>query len=321
MESSMQVSRATACPRSLSCMLDAQDLNNFATVYIEKGKYARAISTLQEALRLWEEHRVRHIHSRSQSMWCTCRYCTLDACIVYSEKQNNHTDENDKRVDSSIDTRNQASSGRGNKRRRLSMNKAILLNDNGNGDDHATVDYRRKNRSLDAIPSTNGYTYQNPIRMPKHHNMGSTCFFVIMFNLALATHLKLLNNTVEATKDEIQAALNLYELVFEYWSRLQADSNIERAKNIASNSLRFMMILFNNMSQMYRMVNNSTKQEQCLQNLMSMLMIVVEWNTRLTGTRQHTGNPGRNHNQDPFQQSIDGFLTNVMPPSQCAEAA
>ena len=325
MESSMEATGTRACTRALSYMLDAQATNNLATVYIEQGQYVAAIETLQEALRLWEEHRVRNLYSKSQSMQCTCRHCTLDACILFSERRKNHRsnqnspiNDNNKRVDISRETKSQTSHERGNKRRRLSMHKALSLNDNGNNDDPATLDFEHKNHSFDETSSTNGYTYQTPIRMPRKHNMGSSCFFIIMFNLALATHLKLLNSTVKATKDEIEAALNLYELVFEYWSRLQADSNSERAKNIASNSLRFIMILFNNMSQMYRMVNNSTKQEQCLQNLMSILMVVVEWNSRLAGTRQ---NNGRNHNHDTFQQSIDGFLTNVMPPSQCAEAA
>lgn len=318
MESSMRgVSRATARSRSIKCMLDAQDLNNLATVYIETGKYDIAIATLQDGLRQWEEHRVIQVNSRSQPTFCMCRHCTLDTCIAFSEKRDNQASNNYNGNDSSRNTA--STSERGNKRRRLSVQKSISLNENGN---YSNADDKRKTSFFSANASNQEYTYQNPIRIPKHHNMGSTCFFIIMFNLALATHLKALNSTAETNKKEvIQAAMNLYELIFEYWSRLQADSNVTRAKHIASNSLRFMMILFNNMGQMYRMVNQVDKQKQCLQTLLSMVMITVEWNTRTTGTNQITENQTGNNNQDTFQQSIDGFLMNVMPPSQCAEAA
>ena len=81
------------------------------------------------------------------------------------------------------------------------------------------------------------------------------------------------------------------------------------------------MILFNNMSQMYRMVENVTKQQQCLENLLSMVMIAVECNARLTSTRQRDNDEDEIQCGESFQQSIEGFLTNLMEPQECAEAA
>jgi len=322
MESSLPVESEH---QSLSCMADAQQLNNIATTYIQNGKYENAIATLQEALRLWEEHRVRQILSKSNVIWCDCRHCTLDGCIAFSEQQSNYLS-SQSRQGISTNTGNNSTSGCGNKRRRISTHKSVAIEEGRNCEDSTTADYKRKNRRLSATPSSStddsneGFIYQNPIRIPKRHNMGSTCFFIILFNLTLANHLKVLNG-VETKKDEIQGVLNLYELIFEYWSRLQADSSAERGNETANNSLRFVMILFNNMSQVYKMVDNPIKSGQCLQNLLSIVMIAVEWNTRLASTRQNINDEDSNHFHETFQQSIDGFLTNVMPPQHCAEAA
>jgi len=158
--------------------------------------------------------------------------------------------------------------------------------------------------------------------------MGSTCFFIILFNLALAKHLKVLIDN-DGLKHSIRGVLHLYELIFEYWSRLQADRSFAIENDTATSSLRFVMILFNNMSQMYKMVNNRTKHKQCLQNLQSIVMIAVECNTRLAAIRENIGGSGESREnesgshrcRESFQQSIDGFLTNLMPPEQCAQAA
>jgi len=155
--------------------------------------------------------------------------------------------------------------------------------------------------------------------------IGSTCFFIIMYNLALATHLKALNdndncNDNNNRSSQIERALKLYELIFEFWSRLQGDCNVERENDTATSSLRFVMILFNNMSQLYKMVDNPAKQKKCLEQLLSTVMVCVEWNTRTTALNT-SGENTSNDSMESFQQSIDGFLTNAMPPQQCAQAA
>lgn len=311
-----------------SCMADAQQLNNFATLYIETGHYENAIVVLQEALRLWEEHRMRKMLSTTQSVWCSCSSCTLDGCIAFSEKQQQNLSNRKCQMDSdnSYCSATDNLSGAGTKKRRLSTEKALILNKHDDCQDAANISLKRKTPSFcktsSGIDDSNhGYTYRNPIRIPKRHNMGSTCFFIILFNLTLANHLKVLNATTEVRKDEIKDVLNLYELIFEYWSRLKADRSAERKNDIANSSLRFVMILFNNMSQMYRIVENVTKHRQCLENLLSMVMVAIECNARLTSIR-HMGNDeeGVQYHQT-FQQSIEGFLTNVMPPQQSAEAA
>jgi len=274
---------------------------------------------------------VTQVLCRAKSVMCSCNSCTLDGCIAFSEKQqqqtlSNRTCQMDKN-NSCCSAGDHTSSGRGNKRRRISTERTMRLNKHDDDCDDATnIGLKRKNRSF-TEPSSGtsdsncGYTYQNPIRIPKRHNMGSTCFFIILFNLTLANHLKVLNATTKVEKDEIKNVLNLYELIFEYWSRLKADRSVEREIDTVNSSLRFVMILFNNMSQMYRMVENVTKQRQCLENLLSMVMIAVECNARLSSIRQTETDEQSVQRRQSFQQSIEGFLTNVMPPQQCAEAA
>lgn len=331
MESSIPTqSLSAASSKAISCMAGAQQLNNFATLYIETENYDNAIVVLQEALRLWEEHRVRQVCGKSHMNWCSCSSCTLDGCIAFSEQQQQQNLSKHKHDVDSItccSTRDDVASGNGNKRRRLSSEKNMTLKTRDTCEDATNTSLKLKNGFSNKTPSSltddsnHGYTYLNPIRIPRRHNMGSTCFFIIMFNLTLANHLKVLNGSTEVRKDEVKGVLNLYELIFEYWSRLQADRSVVRENDTINTNLRFVMILFNNMSQMYRMVENVTKQRQCLENLLSMVMIAIECNARLASTRQAGNDEDQIRCGDSFQQSIEGFLTNVMSPQECAEAA
>lgn len=285
----------------------------------------------------------RTITGKSSDTWCACRECTLDGCIAFSEQQKKHYLSNDCQEEKSNDSSSgscsniiidHSSTGRGGKRRRGSSQKSIDVNENTSCDGTATTLYKRKNRHHDRARTTSsddskhGYTYRHPIRIPKLHNMGSTWFFIILFNLALAKHLKVLIDN-DGLKQSIRGVLHLYELIFEYWSRLQTDRSFAFENDTATSSLRFVMILFNNMSQMYKIVNNRTKHKQCLQNLQSIVMIAVECNTRLAAIRENIRGDGENPEnesrrhrcRESFQQSIDGFLTNLMPPEQCAQAA
>lgn len=301
-------------------------LNNTAAFYIETGNYDKAITFLQKSLRLWEEYRIRQTTSNHSNTPEIYYDCTLDGCIAFSEQLNYRSNHRQ----SQEETTSNGFAHAGNKRRRVSIHKSIASNDENEDCDHTscTTTYKRKNCHRKRVAPSSlpedsnlGYTYHNPIRVPKCHRMiGSTCFFIIMYNLALATHLKALHDT-DNRKSQIERALKLYELIFEFWSRLQGDCNVERENDTATSSLRFVMILFNNMSQLYKMVDNPTKQKKCLEQLLSTVMVCVEWNTRTTALNTNGGNNTANDTWESFQQSIDGFLTNAMPPQQCAQAA
>jgi len=306
----------SASPNSSPSMDCAVKLNNHAAFYIETGNYESAIASLQKALRLWEDYRATSV---AIEIWCACYDCTLDGCIRYSEQRNSLHEHCHQEFASPNEDR------AGNKRRRISAHKYIEVSEDDDYDAAThykqNINHTRKVQRTSHTSDDHGFTYSNPIRIPQRHNMGSTCFFVIMFNLALANHLKILN-TSQPQKDEIQGVVHLYELIFEYWSRLQADCSVERETDTATSSLRFVMILFNNMSRMYEIICNQTKQKQCLDNLLSIVMITVDCNARMEQLRSsNSDDNGNADGRETFQQSIDGFLTNVIPPEQCAQAA
>jgi len=327
MESSPIVSKT-----GLQHMADAQTLNNTAAFDIQNENYEKAIVGLEKALRLWEEYRLKQTNGKSYGVLCVCRECTLDGCITFSDEQTKHYLSNQCRraattttltgiSEESSSSSSSSSSRCGSKRRRISIHKYIETNEDEDRDDASTTTHhRRKNQHQETASTSDtttdddtgdGFIYRQPIQIPKCHNIGSTCFFVIMFNLALANHLKALDDRTNGN-DSIQNVMFLYELIFEYWSRLQADCSVARGNDAANSSLRFLMILFNNLSQVYRITENTTKQGHCLHNLLSIVMIAVESNTRL---------PQNDCRNEAFQQSIDGFLTNALPPKGYAEAA
>jgi len=230
---------------------------------------------------------------------------------------------------------------------------SVLLDENNtnNKDDSSSS----SSSNEDAVTENNYcYIYKRPIRVHRHcHEMGSILFLVILFNLALSHHLKAAtiittinnnnnnnnnthtHNTHIRGKNEknhraalaksIHKAQLLYELVFEYWSRLQKREQC---------SIRFNMILHNNLSQMYRLVNNPIKERQCLQNLLStVMMFVTDCNnkTRNNNNHQHyhhqqTYNTGSSSSSSSSSSDLDldGFLTNTAALTiheRCAKAA
>jgi len=232
------------------------------------------------------------------------------------------------------------------------------------------IEYRNENdESTNACHKGNerGYIYQSPILVPKDHEIGSILFFVILFNLSLAHHLKALvitgktgcksenesenENESESEKktltnnEHIRKALLIYELMFEYWKRLHADSrsnglNGSHEDPTSSTSFRFMMILYNNISEMYRLAKDTIRQRQCLQKLLSIVMIAIESKNRNAASsvalqrtpvlQRYSSSDGesddnRNGETDAFRESLDGFIANtaviMMPQKVCAQAA
>ena len=300
-------------------MTYAQKLNNVSTLLIEIGHYDKAILSLQRALRL-----VGNSNGNNNSY-------TLDGCIAFSDQKNykietpapapGPTIKNKKDGSSSGSsntarnhtTRNNSS----NKRRRITVhNKSTVSNENNDDDDDS------------------GYIYQRPILIPEGHEMGSIGFLIILFNLALAQHLKATSSSENHKgKHSIKKALLLYEIIFEYWSRFQGGSSSSEEEEVpqqhyASDSVRFAMIMYNNLSQMYHLVDDPTKQRKCLQLLLSTVMVAVDRNKGKTTISQNNNDSSSNDCVDDdvaFRKSLDGFIKNtaavLMAQDQCAEMA
>jgi tetratricopeptide (TPR) repeat protein len=146
------------------------------------------------------------------------------------------------------------------------------------------------------------YIYERPIRvstkaMEEEHCPGVILSLIIIFNLGLAHHLSAMQNN--ACRKLLQKSLHLYELAYQ----LQRDED-------EKGSLRFTMIVANNLGQIHRAVNNEYKHQQCLEHLLSTMMYVVD--SRVKGVLGK-GVP-----------EFDGFLRNASQlifKGKCAGAA
>jgi len=196
--------------------LFAQKLNNTAASCIEIGQYGKAISILAKALRLCKEEQEKIMPM---------------AVPVLSQP-----DDSNKCLQQQCSCHYCSVDGC------IVPSEANYCSDidddgNGNGNDDGCNIYRR------------------PIYVYEGHNMGSTLFHIIAFNLAISHHLTAIDvivlssssslsssysNNDENDENEkiISKALQFYELAYEY--------NLHRC------SVQFDMIICNNLSHIYR---------------------------------------------------------------------
>lgn len=270
--------------------LIAQRLNNSAALCIETGHYDRAVASLVEALKL-SDHSTASAACDCTVIICQCRSCSLDECIVFSETtpllpQQGHIQGGTECVD-----------------------------DGDNDDD--------------------GYTHRRPIRvtprsLQEGHDMGVTLSLIITFNIALAHHLSAVSEAT-ISRDKMRKILQLYELAYKWQIELDQSSSSSIAalsrqqhddedrntylrivnqhthhhhivESSMVTSLRFNMIICNNLSQIHRLVNNTTKSNRCLQHLLSAVMFVVDT----------TATNGVDAGQQRTME-LDGYLLNATP--------
>ena len=323
----------------------AQRLNNSAALCIEVGRYDRAIFSLQRALRLSEKYTKAEQREREQGNSSiaplSTRECSLDECIAFSDINNIHINASTSNPGSparltaavhamanasAISADNSNSNDQesnvvrhGNKRRRVEI---ASVESNANGMKTTDVDNspstaQAENSTLDSDTNLY-YVYNRPIRVPRQdHEIGSVLFLIILFNLALAHHLKASLMSASLPSDDphyrktVKKALMLYQLVLEYWFKLQQKEQASLPCFTKSyNSLRFRMILQNNLGELYQKTENPTKEHECLQDLLSTVLVVTD-QTRGAGSRT-------------LKRDLEGFLANTAVltlHNQCAEAA
>ncbi len=147
-----------------------------------------------------------------------------------------------------------------------------------------------------------GYVYRQPIRvapqtMDHGHSMILVLPLILTFNLALAHHLNAIDNQC-IDRSKLQRVLRLYELAYRW--------QIEE-EDIQTESLRFTMVIANNLGEIHRLVSNHEKHQKCLEHLLSTLMFMVDC-----------------HEMESNVMDMDGFLRNtaeLMLHSRCAGAA
>ena len=313
----------------------AQRLNNSAALCIEVGRYDRAIFSLQRALRLSEKYTKAEQREREQGNSSiaplSTRECSLDECIAFSDINNIRVNASAAAVreianatvipadnSNSNDQENNVVR-HGNKRRRVEI---ASIESNANGMKATDVDNspstaQVENNTRDSDTNLY-YVYNRPIRVPRQdHEIGSVLFLIILFNLALAHHLKASLMSASLPSDDphyrktVKKALMLYQLVLEYWFKLQQKEQAGLPCFTKSyNSLRFRMILQNNLGELYQKTEDPTKEHECLQDLLSTVLVVTD-QTRGAGSRT-------------LKRDLEGFLANTAVltlHNQCAEAA
>jgi hypothetical protein len=421
------------------CHLYAQKLNNRAALCIEIGHYDRAIASLAKALRLSssagnnnnsnnsDQHQHQHQQYQHQEHVqvvqpvCHCNCCSLDGCIAYSESISATEELTQQMAMKNITTRSSSTStGTGTDCSSTSSflsqhNKSFLSqqqqqqhnnNNDNNNDSNSDLDYNSL-LSDDTIYGC-GYIYRRPIRITSRtiqegHNMGSTLFLIITFNLALAHHLSAVSaavnngsnsnsNTTTTTtttttnaneKSKIKKTLQLYEISNKWhiqssnchiyndgdddsgyynksrmmtqeqqqqqhqhqqqWNKeySSSSSSLEGEDASTVSSIRFNMIICNNLSHIHCLVSNHSKHRQCLEHLLSQVMVALEYKTRTPPS----SNSSRRHQQQQQQQhygydygygygaaaedytllmDLDGFLqsaSSLILQEKCAKAA
>jgi hypothetical protein len=181
--------------------------------------------------------------------------------------------------------------------------------------------------------------------------MGVTLSLIITFNLALAHHLSALSTFTgsqksKKCKETFQKILHLYELAYRWQIELEEDrlkkQRIQDQQQLQDSyqllppslqleaspvsSLRFNMIISNNLGQIHQLVKNEAKHRRCLEHLLATIMFVIVHEGTASGTvassrqQQHH----RCFNGQWQYMDLEGFLLNTSPlilKGKCAGAA
>eukprot|EP00980_Cylindrotheca_fusiformis_P031228 scaffold26023_cov93-Cylindrotheca_fusiformis.AAC.1 len=121
--------------------------------------------------------------------------------------------------------------------------------------------------------SDDEFLYSTAIRMPEKsqgHSMGRTFQILLAFNLALANHLSWAMKRDVHDLKKLKRILQLYELAY----NLQMEESVDEE---CSNTIimRFKLIILNNLSQIYRAINENEQHQFVLEHLLSQLMVIV----------------------------------------------
>jgi hypothetical protein len=325
----------------------AQRLNNIAASCIDSGQYDKAVAFLVKAMVLSPTD-TNTISSVVAPDICTCFHCSLDECIVYSGERAG------KGLGAEPHYHINCSSGAccdsESKKRKIDARYVAkrTFSANNNEDDNETIGFTHRTPIL-----------ITPKIINEGHMMGPTLSLIVTFNLALANHLKLISKPITISnttvRERLGKVLRLYELAYKWEGEFRkrkhgsdnsntsscnekqelrkqqqqqdsdqqpiATTNAGSSSNNKCSSLLFDMIVCNNLSQIHRMAQNQSKQEKCLQHLLSILMFVVDWQ-RERGGYDHEDDYDDRGGEQHQQQQVDASPleeSNEVHNSNCIE--
>ena len=299
----------------------SQNLNNRASSLITKGNYEEAIVHLTEALKLTKLY--LSDESKEDRMQCACKCCSLESCLMTIEKEEEQGQEQDDDVMALVEL----PANKTQKKKRsssCSISSGIdfdfdfdfddmyfdddddLDSDEDEDEDHPILE--RQYPVLEQQDEDEGFVYRRPLLVNQHsidggHYMGVTMSLIILFNLALAHHLKAIAIPADDAKKRLttlQQALQLYEVAYQLHMEIIQHQplpsyNADYDQNFVN--LRLTMLVTNNLSEIHRLAGNSTKHKLCLQHVLSAMMYMTLYCDVLLLT----------------PKEVDGFYHNVSP--------
>lgn len=272
----------------------AQELNNNAAVCFEEGLFDQATSSLHDGLKLLIAiNNGNNEFNNRFPIGCCCSNigscsrdycdhpCTLDGCIAFSEQTSFLFQCNQNSSRHSCDTTPTTKRSRigmpfckttnAPKKRRLSCSRDV------------STGFQNTDPLRGSSNSSDGYLYKRPIRVPLEgfchcHKGYKSLLVVIVFNLAICHHINdKTNNSIDNNEIDEAKTKNmvfLYQLCLDLLRSMATCSVNNRASSM------FEMIILNNLSQLYLVNDNPTKQKKSLEDLLSSLMVVIERKTR-----------------------------------------
>ena len=320
------MNRGDGRPCSTKANLYAQKLNNSAAFCIEIGQYDRAILSLGKALKLSALYDKQDGGYTIEDAACLCQNCSVEGCIAYSESIPANLIAAQESPIASTET---------GKKRRLQPAQPSQHSLFKSHPWRKESEEKELGQQQQQPGSSPGCIYRRPIQVSpqsiaESHNMGSTVYLLIIFNLALAHHQIALAASEDKRTSILQKTLKLYELADSCFCRYKIRRSMLEEEQQTSD--RFEMILCNNASHVYRSLNNHTKCQECLERLTSALMLVVDH--KLTTNQQQEPAEEETHEdrnceneQSPSAEEkdrLDGFFQTAAQQilsRQCADAA
>ena len=255
----------------------AKNLNNQGCRWIAAGKYDTAIEFLREAL---EISKLVACNATEIPKNCTSDYCGFQSFLAMVEEE----DQNDEKSYPNIQERT----------------------NNANFD----LDSRIENKIetvFDQIKDQ-GFMFRRPFVVDSHCidrgcYMGTTLSFMILFNIALAHHMKATDACMNRVDrfETLQHSLTLYQLAYEMHFHCKQEwlqSSQRHPKSSSSGSppqerermdeatadaqerlcnlvnIRLMTLVTNNIGDIHRLAGDTNKHHQCLEHLLVAIMFM-----------------------------------------------
>ncbi len=173
---------------------------------------------------------------------------------------------------------------------RLGFRSAVSQCCDNHSDEFETL--CRNDTNLSLSYSSQQFIYQSPVFIHKtsetfdEPSIASISFY-IMFNLALANHMKGFQGDPEAYAGSLSVSRRLYELTFQMQAQ-ESESN-----------LMLMAAMLNNLFLVHQELGNESEAERCQQLLLSTLLLLVDMGEQSVATAR-------------FQSDLEGLMGNVM---------